>query len=125
MIPARRFPRVVFLAASLSVCLSVWACSEGGIQEIPNVVTNPRPSSIIVFPADITFFSVGSSLQVTATVRDETGFTVSGVSVSWESSDKSVAQVTSSGVVTAVSPGECRVTAVHGNLSAVVVVRVQ
>jgi hypothetical protein len=125
MIPGRPLPPVLFLSVLLSACLLGWACSEGGIQEIPNVVTNPRPSSIIVFPADITFFSLGAAQQVTATVRDETGFTVSGVSVSWESSDNSVAQVTSSGVVTAVSPGECRVKAVHGTLSASVVVRVQ
>lgn len=55
--------------------------------------------------------------QATATVRDASGQVVPGVPVTWESSDTTIARVTSAGVVTAMAPGSATITARAATLS--------
>lgn len=110
-----RYP-VLFLVLSASAL--AWGC-----QEAPNaieVVTSPKPASILIFPTTIAFDGPGQSTQAIARVQDQNGFTVSWVQIYWESSDESVVTVSSSGLVKAVSEGEAivTVTAEHGSLKA-------
>ena len=123
MLPGRATPRIVVLSAFLFACSLGWACK--GTERITDVPSQPRPTHIVVFPPDINFPEPGLSLQVTATLKDQNGFSLSGLLVSWESSDKSVATVDRSGMVEAVSHGECTITAVHEGLRAASLVRVQ
>ena len=50
-------------------------------------------------------------MQLTATLKDASGNTLSGRTVTWSSSNTSVATVSSSGLVSAVTPGSATVTA--------------
>ena len=56
-------------------------------------------------------FEVLQTLQLTATVRDSSGATLTGQSVRWASSDTTVASVSTTGVVTGKSPGSVSITA--------------
>ncbi len=91
------------------------------------VVTSPKPASILIFPNNISFDEPGQSTQAIARVQDQNGFTVSWVQIYWESSDEKVVAVSSSGMVTAVSSGEASVivTAQHGSLKATASVAVK
>jgi len=62
-----------------------------------------RPSSLIVAP--------GGTRQLTALVYDAAGNELAGRQVTWASSDRSVATVTASGVVTGVGNGSAQISA--------------
>lgn len=84
----------------------VLGCGEdGGVQPPPQV-----PSAIAVSPATATLDAIGETVQLTATVRDQSGQVMTGVSVSWASSDVSVATV-DGGLVTAAGNGVATVQA--------------
>lgn len=122
MLRDHRLTRFFLVFALLSAGIVGWGCS--GTEKITNTVSAPRPSSIIVFPAEVLLSSIGSTMLITATVRDDTGFSISGVNVAWDSSDHAMATVTSSGLVTAVSAGQAKITATHGTLKATATVSV-
>ena len=66
---------------------------------------------VIVSPETATIKSLGETVQLKATVQDQDGESVTGVSLEWSSADSSVAVVDSVGEVTAVSFGMTTVTA--------------
>lgn len=74
-----------------------------------NVTTVPV-GSVVVSPSR-TSLIVGATEQLTATVRDANGVTVTDRPVTWESSDASVARVSTTGLVTAVNEGSATITA--------------
>ena len=63
--------------------------------------TGPVATTVILSSATLSFSSVGETQQLTATVRDQNGATMSGASVAWASSASPVASVSSTGLVTA------------------------
>ncbi len=76
-------------------------------------VVNVQPvpiSSIVLAPSTATVI-VGQSLQLTATPRDSVGNALMGRVLAWSSSNPSVASVSSTGLVTALSRGTATVTA--------------
>lgn len=73
----------------------------GAFTDVPVTVTG-TPSSIIVVPGDTTIRTTGT-IQYRATVIDETGDTIHGVAVGWQSNDTSIATVAPSGLATAKS----------------------
>tara|TARA_Y100000593_G_scaffold8747_1_gene16027 strand:- start:2738 stop:4006 length:1269 start_codon:yes stop_codon:yes gene_type:complete len=60
----------------------------------------------------------GQTAQLSATVKDQYGAVMTGKTVTWTSSDATVASVSSTGLVTAVTPGQANITATHQSLSA-------
>jgi hypothetical protein len=60
---------------------------------------------------------LGATLQLTASVKDQTGAVMNGATVSWASSAAGVATVSASGLVTAVATGTATITATSGSLS--------
>ena len=66
---------------------------------------------VIVTPETATIDSLGKSVQLNATVHDQDGSPVVGVSFDWSSADSSVAVVDSTGKVTAVNFGTTKITA--------------
>ena len=69
--------------------------------------------------------SLGATVELTAMVLDENGQAVAGAVVTWESSDESVATVSSQGLVTAVQNGVAQITARSGSASSGIAVKVE
>src|SRR5215510_11115930 len=61
---------------------------------------------------------VGQTVQADAVARSASGGALTGVTLTWSSSNPSVARVTSGGMVTAVCPGKADITAAAGPRSA-------
>ncbi len=92
---------LLFLAAL------VLACGESG----PTESATPVPSSVSITPGSVTLAALGETVHLTATVLDQGGQAMQGVTLVWASSDGSVATVDAAGVVTAVWNGSTTVTA--------------
>jgi uncharacterized protein YjdB len=76
------------------------------VDVIPVAVT-----SISITPPGAQTAYQGLTLQLAATLRDASGTILNGRTVSWTSSNPSIATVTSSGLVTGVSLGQVQITA--------------
>ncbi|MBI4410395.1 MAG: glycoside hydrolase family 6 protein [Gemmatimonadetes bacterium] len=74
------------------------------------VGTRPAVASVTVSPASVSV-EVGQTAQLTAAVRDASGNTLADRSVTWSSSDASLATVSATGVVTGVAAGAATVRA--------------
>jgi trimeric autotransporter adhesin len=97
--------RVVLTAGMVVILCVTWGCSGFFI--------NPSLSSIFVTPASSTV-AVNSTVQLTATgtYSDGSQQTISGQTLSWTSSDTTIATITSpGGLVTGVASGTASITA--------------
>ena len=89
----------------------------------PSTPTPPAPpptpvaTSLTVAPSSHTLASIGATVQLSATVRDQNNNPMSGQTVTWSSSNTGVATVSGNGLVTAVSNGTTQITARAGNAS--------
>ncbi|MYA77808.1 MAG: hypothetical protein F4132_03860 [Gemmatimonadetes bacterium] len=89
----------------------------------PSTPTPPAPpptpvaTSLTVAPSSHTLASIGATVQLSATVRDQNKNPMTGQTVSWTSSNTAVATVSGNGLVTAVSNGTTQITARAGNAS--------
>src|SRR5947199_10623698 len=114
-VPPRRFTCAALLAAACG-----GGSSGGG--------TNPNTpvASVTVAPATDTLV-VSASVQLTATPKDASGNALSGRTVTWVSSDTTVATVSASGLVTGKVAGTATITATsegQSGTSAITVVHV-
>ena len=99
-------------AAAAVGLLALWsglACG-GGTTE-PVLV----PTTIDVSPSSVQLDGIGTTQQLTATVKDQNGAVMSGVTVAWSSSNAATVGVSSLGLVTAVAAGDAEVTATAGS----------
>ena len=103
--------------AVLLLSLALGACDGSPVDP------DPQPASISVTPARVEVV-VGEQASIGAQVLDGDGRVMSAASVVYSVDRPSVAFVSPTGVVTAVSPGSATVTASHGALSASVPVTV-
>jgi len=79
-----------------------------------NVTTQPV-ASIVVAPADASI-APGGTVQLQATVKDASGATLNGRTITWSSSDATIAQVSNAGMVSGVASGSATITALcEGN----------
>ncbi len=101
MIPPRRLTLL-----SLLLVLALPACGGDG----PTPPDGPTVASVVVTPTSPTL-EVGKTLQMSAIARDPNGGTVTGVTVTWTSSDAAVASVDAKGLVTGVAAGAAAITA--------------
>ena len=96
---------------------------SGPTSPTPSTPTPPAPpptpvaTSLTVAPSSHTLASIGATVQLTATVRDQNNNTMTGQTVTWTSSNTGVATVSGNGLVTAVSNGTTRITAQSGSAS--------
>ena len=91
------------------------ACGDGEAT-VPTAPTQqpapaPVPTSMVITPPSATLAALAQTVQLTATVQDQDGGTMTGVAVNWASSDGGVAAVDAEGLVTAVRNGATSVTA--------------
>jgi hypothetical protein len=95
--------------------------------------TNPVPEAVAVATVEVTApadaLPIGGTAQLTATTRDAVGNVLSGRAIEWSSENLTVARVSTSGQVEALTPGTTRITARSegrtGSASITVVVPVQ
>tara|TARA_Y100000590_G_scaffold210867_1_gene238900 strand:+ start:3715 stop:5412 length:1698 start_codon:yes stop_codon:yes gene_type:complete len=80
-------------------------------------VSDQKVASVAINPQTINL-GIGESSQVLAVSKDENGDTITGLSISWTSSNTAVATVSSTGLITGVSKGESIVIASVGGVSA-------
>ena len=100
-------------ATALLAC-ALAACGDDPVEPEPVV---PVATSIEVAPGSATLTSIDETVQLSATVRDQTGQTMAGASVDWSSGAVEVAVVDGSGVVTASGDGTATITATSGAAS--------
>ena len=93
--------RRILCTLALAVTASAAACGGDDPVEPPP----PVPTTITISPATAMLRSVGETVQLTATVQDQDGQTMTGVTVTWASRDNALATVNASGLVTAVGNG--------------------
>jgi uncharacterized protein YjdB len=82
-------------------------------------------TNVAITPAGAQTVFQGLTLQLAATLRDGSGNILTGRTVSWTTSNSSVASVSSSGLVTGVSLGNVQITAESEGVTSAVTVTVQ
>jgi len=115
-------------SASVSATVSAdVAAVATGVVLLPTTGTG-TVDHINITPLGVTLDAVGNTVQFTATAVDSYGKTVSGVSITWSSSDATVATVNGGGLVTATGYGtgtaSCTITATGGGKTGSVAVDV-
>lgn len=112
------------LVTALDTGSTVIAASSGGVIGEFTLSVVPIPvASLELAPSSLTLIS-GATHQLIATTRSATGALLEGRVITWSSLDSSTARVSSSGLVTGVSPGATLVTARSEGVSAVASVAV-
>ena len=102
-----------FKLHALIAVLLLTGCGDS--TTAPPTPPTPVATSITLSPTSLLFASLGVSQQLSATVKDQNGATMSGVRVYWSSSAESVAGVSAGGNVTAVSEGTATILAFIGS----------
>ena len=114
---------LIRLSAALAGIALVWACG-GDSPTAPPTPEPARPSTVTVSPTTARLTALGATVQLMAQVRDQNAGMMAGATVTWSSSDTSVATVDASGLVTGVGEGMATITASAGNASGSAVVSV-
>jgi len=89
---------------------TITATSEGKSGTATIMVNLAPVNTVTVLPNPSSTF-VGFTTTLTATLKDANGNTLTGRTVTWQSSNTTVASVNSSGVVTGLAPGTSTITA--------------
>ena len=97
---------------------------SGSASATSTVTVKQSVGSIAVEPGTATLMALGETVQLTATVLDPNRLPVADAVVTWTSSDPSVANVSTQGLVTAVKNGVAAITARSGSASASIPVTV-
>ncbi|WP_428275267.1 Ig-like domain-containing protein [Candidatus Palauibacter sp.] len=108
----------IFLFATLVT--ATWAACGDTVSEPsppPSIPERSRPTTVAVTPATARLAALGSTVRLSAQVRDQSGQAMSGVAVEWATGNPVVATVDASGLVTAVANGTATVTATAGGAS--------
>src|SRR5436190_816846 len=88
---------------------TITAISEGKTGSAAVTVAPVPVASVTISPT--ASIRVGQTVQLTATLKDSTGSTLTGRTVTWGSGDTSVAIVSSSGLVSGAAQGSATITA--------------
>ena len=107
---------LLLAACSGSECVSGPLCG-GTPDPDPDPDPTPTVASIGVTSPIDSLLAVGRSAQMAATARDASGNALTGVSLTWSSSNPSVATVSSTGLVTGVAAGPVTIQAVSGSIT--------
>ena len=104
-------PRLGLSGLLMATTLLAIDCGGDGVPAPP-----PPVASVLLVTSTATLL-VGGTEQLTATTKDGDGDVLSGRAVAWSSSDPSVATVSVTGLVAAVSPGTVTITATSEGVS--------
>jgi len=118
------FPKRTLTKTALALMTLLFVSCGGEKGKKITVQEDPRPTSISLTPSSVSFEALGESQQLSATVRDQFGNVMTGVSVGWTSDNPTVAVVNSTGMVTANGIGSASISASVGSASAVTTIAV-
>ena len=104
--------------AAFSALFFLGSCGGEDTPTAPTPTPTPVATSITISEASLSFASLGDTTQLSATVKDQNGATMAGVTVAWATSNDAVATVSSTGLVTSVADGAVTITATSGSASA-------
>jgi hypothetical protein len=96
---------------------TITAAAAGQLGRAVTVVSQPPVATVAIVPDTLTL-APGNSSQLAATAYDAAGHVLTGLSVTWGTTNAAVASVSSSGSVTGVAPGTTSVSAAIGGRSA-------
>ena len=105
----------VRLLLVLAAVVLVWAC--GGDSPAAPPPEPARATTVTVSPATVELVALGATMRLTAEVRDQNARVMAGATVTWGSSDTSVAEVDAAGLVTAAGNGTATITVSAGSAS--------
>ena len=112
--------RSLGLFALCLLCIVLATCSSKD--------SAPTAPSVVVTSVQLSVSSqtlrVGATMQATVSVTDQNGRAISGESVTWSTSDGTVATVNSAGLISAVGVGSATITAISAGKSGSVTVQV-
>ena len=114
---------IIRLSAVLASLALGWACG-GDSATAPPTPEPARPTTVTVSPATHELTALGTTVQLSAEVRDQNARVMAGATVTWTSSASSMATVDASGLVTAAGNGTATITASAGSASGSAVVTV-
>ena len=89
------------------------SCGDAPATE-PTAPVSPVATTVVVTPGNVVFTALQETSRLTAEVRDQQGRFMSGVAVTWSSSNTAIANVNATGLVTAVANGTATITATAG-----------
>ncbi len=96
---------IIRLSAVLAVVALTKGCGDGDSPAAPPTPEPARPTTVTVSPATHELTALGTTVQLSAEVRDQNARVMAGATVTWTSSANSVATVDASGLVTAAGNG--------------------
>jgi uncharacterized protein YjdB len=99
------------LVTAVAEGAAVITASCGGFSAEANLTVTIPVARVEVNPASV-LVNLGQTVQLTAEVKAADGTVLSGRTVTWSSSDETVAKVSESGLVTPLSVGSATITAV-------------
>lgn len=102
-------PTVLFRTITAVLSTATLGCGSSDVSS-PRSSGPQSVASVSVDPPAATLI-VGATQAFTATTKDASGSTLSGRTVTWSSSDPSIASVSNTGVATAVAAGTTTITA--------------
>ena len=100
------------------------AGSASGTAAITVERAAPVPAAVTVAPTSAELTALGGTVLLSAEVRDQYGAAMPAAAVTWSTSDRSVAAVDASGLVTAAGNGTATITAAAGSASGTAMVTV-
>ena len=101
--------------------LFLWSCGGDDTPTAPTPRPTPVATSITLSVTSLSLASLGATSQISATVKDQNGGTMSGATVTWATSDAAVATASSSGLVTSIADGTATITATSGSATEAVI----
>lgn len=101
------------------------SCGGGATESTPvPPPPTPAPVATVVITPDSSDVTVGESSQLTATPKDGSGNTLSGRTVTWTSSNPTIATVSGTGLVSTLAVGRVTLTATAEGKSGTAIVRI-
>ncbi len=105
----------------MTVCAVVaFGCGDAAtgptIDPDPDPNPDPQLGDVSVESSIGVVIAVGVTTQLSATVTNTDGSTVSGANLSWQTSDSEIATVNGSGLVTGVGAGQATITATYNGV---------
>ena len=113
----RTIRTIIRLSAVLAVVALAKGCGDGESPSAPPPPELARPTTVTVSPATTELTALGTTVQLSAEVRDQNDRVMAGATVTWTSSASSVATVDAAGLVRAVGNGTATITASAGSAS--------